>query len=51
MRLQDVRIVLKAATGLCVFALVYVGGSAPILATVLYPVNRATLTLGWHLSS
>jgi hypothetical protein len=39
MRLQEVRIVPKAATGVCLG--LYGGGTVPILATVLYPFIRA----------
>jgi hypothetical protein len=43
MRLQEVRIVLKAATGVCLA--LYGGGTAPTLATVLYPFRSAPPSL------
>jgi hypothetical protein len=43
MRLQEVRIVLKAAIGVCLA--LYGGGTVPILATVLYPFRSAPPSL------
>jgi hypothetical protein len=43
MRLQEVRIVLKAATGLCLG--LYGGGTVPIETTVLYPFRSAPPSL------